>query len=463
MTVGLLFAAALAAPVRSPPEVSPPRPPSAFETSQFRLEGGAEVWLVERHEIPLVGVRLEVEWGSALTPLEEQLAAGLVNVLLESGSRELDGAALSAAMEHLGATWDLGMNGSTIWAEVVVPTGGEEEALALLSEALFSVNWSNSEVRRITRRWATWREHLALDLDLIHERGVNHAWYPDGHPSRHTATATEIKKLRASNARDLASQVLEEGKAGITVVGDVHPETMLPLLETHFGRLSGQVRGSRLPPVEPEPRLVLVDRPGFQVARVSVMWPGPSFDDPMLPTVETLMSLLARDSISRLGRELREERGISYGVSGEVEAWRGSGRLRIDCDVDPARLGEALLTMSQTLGDIDEAEFTEEEVKRATRTLLLELGRAQETTQETLEQVAELRRLGLGADHHTAQGQVLRWISAGQVSDVAEDWLGTEQWVWVVTGDRNVIEPQLEAVEWIPDRIVSARVLSNER
>jgi hypothetical protein len=110
-----------AAPAPSPPaEPSPPElkfpdeafrakrpgagPARAFKTptiDRFKLKGGVEVFLVERHELPLVALNLTFEGGALLDPKGKEGMASLCAQLLTDGTQKLDKLALEEALADI--------------------------------------------------------------------------------------------------------------------------------------------------------------------------------------------------------------------------------------------------------------------------------------------------------------------------------------------------------------------------
>ena len=453
------------APVRLVPPVRAFAPPSWPDPEVLALRSGAPIRLLARPQVPLVRVEVSLPWDGGEASLTDQLSAAMMGQLLKAGTLHRSGAELDAALDRLGARWNIGATTSRLWGEVEVPVGAEAQALSLLREALLEPALDKAEAKRILTRWITWRESLGLDLVRTHDRAVNHAWYPLDHPSRHTSTPRDLKRLKPKDVADLHRRIIAQATPRIAVVGATTASEMLPLLEEAFGELEGEAAPTDLPPVDPQATGWLVHRPGFEVARLTVLLPGPSQADPDAPLADLLMGILASEFTSRVPMDLRETRGLAYSVSGRTQSWRGDGRLRIDAEVDGDRAAEALVALEAHLDRLlaEGAEgLTEHELRAARNTLLVRHDRMFETLRSTTNTLGELLILDQELPRLRAERSRIATATPSELSEAMAGWLDPENRVWVLTGDRDVIEPSLERLDRLPNRIVGASSVAHE-
>jgi predicted Zn-dependent peptidase len=251
----------------------------------------------------------------------------------------------------------------------------------------------------------------------------------------------------------------------IVVVGATSAAAILPVLEDAFGHLTGDATPSAAPPLAPHATGWLVHRPGFEVAQLSMVLPGPAVDDPDAALADLLMAVLASEFTSRIPMDLRETRGLAYSVSGRAHSWRGDGRLRIDAEVDVARAAEALLALDQHLDRVLEqgaAGFSDAELRAARNTLLVHHNRKLETVRTAADTLGELLNLDRELSHLRAERTRIATATADDLAAAAAQWLPREGRVWILTGDRPRIEPALEAVDRVPDRVVGASTVASE-
>ncbi|MCB9744468.1 MAG: insulinase family protein [Alphaproteobacteria bacterium] len=445
------------------PAVSPPRAPALPEPTRLALGEHGELWVLERHALPLAQLEISFAWPGAVASTEDQLAAGLAGALLGTGSDARGAEALAVAMDALGASWDLGMSGARLWASLSVPSENLAPALEHLVEALGATHFSRRETRRVVKRWADWKAETHLDIRRIHRRALNHAWFPEGHPSRHSASVAEVRALRAQDAEALVQRTLAEGQLRVVAVGDVQAEALAALLNARLGALGGPGAPARLSEPELTPKLWLVDRPGFSAAELSVMSPGLSREDPDYPLAALLMTVIGGTFTSRLVQDLRETRGLVYTLSAETDAWSGTGRTRVDMELATEQLLEALEVVEGHLDQLVLGGITEEELALARGVLLSEVGAQLETNGSAAAWLSDLAVRGSSVAADQAALARVEAATPAELDALAARLFAPEGRVWVITGDRDLLEPALERAGRVPDRLVSARIVSEER
>ena len=444
------------------PAVEDPHPPALPDPILRELSSGAQLAVLQRPSLPLVHVEISVAWAGSTAPDEDQLVAGLASSLLTAGTAQHSGEELAAAMDRLGASWDAGVSSSRLWADLNLPVEALDEGLDLISEVLHESSFSRREGRREAQSWAAWREDVYLDIRRVHERALNHAWFPPGHPSRYTASAAEIRRLRAQDAEALVRRILAEGQAFFAVAGAVDADAILPGFERRFGDLQGKGWTTQAPEVSPNTSLWLVDRSGFSAAELTLMLPAPRRGDPLEPAAALLMELAAGSFTSRMTTDLRETRGLTYSVYGDYERWDDSGRYIVEVEVPTERSVEAYFAIGENLDKLVAGGVSEEELRWARNAILLRAGRSLLTNRDAASWLGELMLLRIDVASERAQLSELASIRPADIDALAATLCGPDHRVWVMTGDRDLIEPELEQRGVVPDRIVSARILSEE-
>jgi zinc protease len=443
------------------PAVGVPVPP---EATLHHLSSGAPVWVLERHEVPLVRIEASVCWQGSTADEHTQLVSSYVDLMLGSATTERSGTELETELDRLGAVWGVGLGTSRVWADVEVPTGMEAEALPLVAESLLQAKFKRRDAKHQRNTWAIWFDQLELDLYRTHRRGMNHAWFPEGHPSRHGNLVSDIWSLERQEAEDLLAEILDTGAPFFIVVGDTTAEAVLPLIEAEYGHLDGTKWPATLPDPQPTSGIHVVHRTGFDVGVIEVAVKGPGHGDARVPAASVLMGLLASDFTSRLNHDLRETRGITYGVGGDVEAWLGTGRLTVNVETQEGDLGEAMGALTQQLNDLAAGDtITQEEVERARSSLLVNRGRDWETTQSAALILGILALRQQTPQALADQLVALSKVTVDQVEALAQELWAPSERVWVLTGDVAVIEKQLREAELTIDTRIQAGHLAEQR
>ncbi len=458
----LLCCLALATEPRLAPVATPPERPVFPELEEYALSSGTPVIFARRDDIPMVQIKLGVT--AEYADLEQgELLATLATELLGTDTQRRDATAWQSALQSLGARVDLRLTQSRLSASLRVPRGREAEALALVAEALFEPRFRRKVARIYLDYWTTHRETLEYRIHSVHERAVNHAFFPIGHSLRHASRTDDLGELTARDAEDLVARVLREGRASLSVAGDADVEELMPLLEQHFGQLRGDTPAEPYQDIEGQGGRWLIDRTGFEVAKLTVALEGPPAGHPDEAPVRVLWGILAGSFDSRMSMDLREQRGLTYGVHGDMRAWTGLGMLRIDLDTALDDIGEAFLGAEEHLDQIEEEGVSQAEVDRAMAHLLLEQAQDFSRIELVCQQLLLAQAWSLGLDIWDRDLDALEAVTPADVAIAARKWLVPERRIWVITGSGDWIAHQLEEIDRVPDHVITAEEISAER
>lgn len=338
----LLCLALLAAPAAAQPEIQ-----------QWRTDNGARVLFAEAREIPLVEVQVTFAAGAARDG-EHPGIASLVSDLLLSGTGALDADALAAALEREGAEVSTGSARDMGWVEFRSLGEGEhlwpvvETVAGLMANPAFPA----AEVERIKGRQRTRLEGQQQDPGAIAERLFWEALYGD-HPYGHPPLGT-LESLAAIGRDELRAFHREHyvaRNASVAIVGDLDRARAERLARE---LTAGLAPGSAQPALPPAPRLSGDRRieqpfPSTQ-AHVVLGHTGVARGDERWPALYVANHILGGGGFSsRLMTEVREKRGLVYGVHSRLEPMAAAGPFRVSLQTRGDRVGEALSVVREQL------------------------------------------------------------------------------------------------------------------
>jgi len=132
--------------------------------------------------------------------------------------------------------------------------------------------------------------------------------------------------------------------ATVFIVGDVDPERIFSLAEAHFGAIPAQAAPEQVRTVEPEQRgerRIVLERPA-QTPMLQVAWHSGAANDPAMPALDVLMTLLTEGDASRMYQALVEEEGLAIDIGGYVHKGFDPGLAWIYAILPPGGSVEAL-------------------------------------------------------------------------------------------------------------------------
>ncbi|MCB9687324.1 MAG: insulinase family protein [Alphaproteobacteria bacterium] len=225
------------------------------------------------------------------------------------------------------------------------------------------------------RDWDNVREEMLDDLEAWRDRGgavAHEALYAalwQGHPWRLRMEGTErsLPRITPERLRRFHRAAFARDQLLVGVAGAVEPERVAALLEPWLSALPRRARQ----PVPPEPGPIRAPKPargGHSQAQVLVGARSLPADHPDLTALAVASNLLDSQS-GRLFLELRERRGLAYGVWARSEAGRGVGTFSVGLATDPARVEEARTALLDELAQLMAHGPGADELRKVTRML----------------------------------------------------------------------------------------------
>jgi predicted Zn-dependent peptidase len=453
-----LFSVLSAAPERPVPAIGELVVPTQAEVGQFALSGGGEVWIMERREFPLVGMAVSLSWDGAIAEPKERLAARLSSMLMDSGATLTRPESIE--LSDMGIRWAAGVNDHHLWGSLVAPSGREEQAIHAFTALFLEPELKRKALKARRAWWAGWRSDLGHDLDRTHERAINHAVFTGGHPWRNRVQANTLAKVSWRTARKMPEQIAQNGALNIAVVGDVDSAALLPVLEAYFGENKGTAQAHPSAPPEMEKGLHLVDQQGFGIARVSLVLPIPGRADPKHFVAAALSRVLAGRETSRLDVELREEQGLAYSFDALITQELNWGLLRLDTEVLPEKVGALLDAMNALVDEVRDEGVLDTEFESIRRGLVLEKAQQLTLTAPASAALLGLMQANQAPDAFLAEATIFSLLQPEELNAFSQEVLVDGGRTWVVSGDAEVIRPQLAERGWEFATDTDAKTLS---
>jgi len=283
---------------------------------EITTKGGIKVWLVEERSIPFIALEVSFKGGAHLDAPEKAGATYLMSGLLEEGSGDMDATAFSKATEGLAASfgYDAGRDSVSISAQML--TENRVQALALLKQSLMDPSFNPVAFERVKKQVLSIIRSNETDPSDIAGRTLRGLGYPN-HPYSQPLEGTidTVIALTVDDIKATHKGALAKDRMYVSVVGDITAAELGPLLDDLLGGLPET--GPRLPTkteFAAKGGITVVD---FDTPQSAAVWAHTGIDlkDPEFFAAYLLNHILGGSGFTaRLSYEVREKRGLTYGV-----------------------------------------------------------------------------------------------------------------------------------------------------
>ncbi len=286
------------------------------EIQEVTSPGGFNAWLVEEHSIPFIALELRFRGGASLDAPGKRGAINLMTGLIEEGAGDMDARAFAEARDALAASLRFDVGEDTLAVSAKFLTETTDEAMALLRSALTEPRFDDDAIERVRAQVLSHLKSRETDPNALASSAFDALAYGD-HPygSYASGTPESVAALTRDDILDAFGRIIARDRVVISAVGDISADELGTLLDALLGDLPAT--GAPMP--EPVAfgatggvTVVPFDTPQ-SVAQFGQ--PGIAVDDPDFFAAFILNTVLGGSGFNnRLMEEVREKRGLTYGI-----------------------------------------------------------------------------------------------------------------------------------------------------
>lgn len=298
-------------------------------------------------------------------PEGKQGLSHLFEYMLFQGTKRKDARALNEAFESLGAHKgaSTGLETALVWAQIV--NTKFDATLELLHELLRLPTFPNDELdqmRNIILQEIRRRddEPMSRILELVRAN-----FYHGTTLGRlQLGTNESVRTLQKHDLQQFWQARYQPNNMLFAIAGKFDWEHVLEKMQALFGNWQGQA--ASVPAQEPKPATnVAVEHQDGKQEHLAMMCPFPNYTDPDYYAAMVLGEVLGGNMASRLFVEVREKRGLVYGVSAGLSGNKQIGALRIYAGTTPEQGHECLEVIVNELRKLGREGITVDELERA--------------------------------------------------------------------------------------------------
>ena len=404
--------------------------------------GGLKAWLVEEPSIPFVALDISFRGGASLEVADKRGAINLMTALLEEGAGSMDAREFARASEGLASSFRFSVDDDELNVSARFLTENQDASVALLKAALQNPSFDADAVERVRGQVLSSIRSSAKDPGDIARKTMDELLYGD-HPYGSSLNGS-VDTVTALTRDDLVAahrDVLARDRIFIGVAGDITPQALGILLDDLLGGLPET--GAPLPAraeVNVPSGVTVVDFATPQsVALFAQKGIAQKDDDWFAATV--MNHILGGGSFeSRLMAEVREKRGLTYGVYSYLvpmdlaETYQGSVSSAND------RIAEAISVIRDEWKKMAENGATQQELEDAKTYITGSYPLRFDGNQQIAGILVGMQMLGLPIDYIATRNDKVDAVTLEDVRRVAGELLDPEGLAFVVVGQPEGLE-----------------------
>ena len=340
---------------------------AAVEIKEVTSPGGITAWLVEEHAVPFTALEIRFEGGGSLDREGKRGAINLMTATIEEGAGDLDAQGFAAARDALAASFQFDANRDALTVSARFLTENRDEAMALLKLALTQPRFAESAVERVRGQvLSNIRSDLTEPGNIASLRFSELAYGDHPYATDMNGTIESVTALTREDVVNAFRDAVVKDRVHIGAAGDITAEELGALLDDLLGELP--TGGAPLPPKVDLQLTGGVTVVPFEVPQSVVLFghEGIPRDDPDFFAAYVANEIFGGSGLqSRLSLEVREKRGLTYGVGSYLVNYDSVDMLLGQLSSANDRVGEAIEVVKSEWAKIAEGGVTDEELETA--------------------------------------------------------------------------------------------------
>lgn len=402
----------------------------------FKTEAGLTVWHVEENSIPFVALELRFRGGASLDPDGKRGVTNLMTALIEEGAGALDARGFAKARDGLAASFSYAVYDDTLTVSAKFLTENRTEALELLRLSLTEPRFDDDAIERVRAQVISGIRSDEKDPTSLAGKAFNQRLY-GSHPygSDRSGTVESVAALTRADIRAAFEAAVAQDRLYISVVGDISRAELGPALDKLLAGLpqTGAPLPAKAAPVFDGSTVVIP----FETPQSVAMFgqPGIAFDHPDYFAAYLLSVVLGGGGFeSRLMQEVREKRGLTYGVYASLvgkdgaDVWVGSVQSANN------RIREAIAVIRAEWAHLAEKGVTAQELQDAKTYLTGAYPLRFDGNGPIANILVGMQMQGMGTDYIATRNDRVNAVTLEQINRVARERLKPELLSFTVVG-----------------------------
>ena len=427
-----------------------------LDIESVQSPGGIKAWLAENHSVPVISIQFAFRGaGSVNDPADKQGLARMASNTMDEGAGDLDSEHFQKELQDLSIDLHFDASRDDFMGTLKTLTSNEDRAFQLLTLALTKPRFDDEAIARMRAANQSRIRSSLVDPQWIAARILNDVAFA-GHPySKNSGgTLSSLNKITAADLHRFHDEYFAKNNLVISVAGDITKEKLAKLLDQIFGKISSNA-------ILPSAPLGIINIGGAGETTVyktdipqtilEFMQPGIARKDPDYQLAQVMNFVLGSSGFgSHLTEEIREKRGLTYGIYSSFMNMRYFSGLGVSTSTENINAREIITRVKDEWKKMRETPITDKELKDAQSYLVGSLPLSLTSTDEISGMMLSLELDDLPIDYLEKRKEMIKKATAAEVQRVAKRILDENKFAVILVGEPQGVK-NFKTIEKIPD------------
>lgn len=409
------------------------------EVAVHTLPNGMKLYLLENHELPLIGGFALVRTGNLFDPPDKIGLAGMTGeVLRTGGTKEKTGDEIDEQLENIAASVESGIGETSGSVSFNCLKENIDEVLGVFKDLLTAPEFRQEKIDLEKTQLRSLIARRNDDADSIGRREFSELVYGKNTPYGWRMEYEHVDRIQRQDLIAFHKRYFFPANVMLAVQGDFDAPEMKAKLEKLFaGWNVMQPPVAPFPPVtaKPVPGIFLATKEDVTQTFIRLGHLGGMLKDEDYPALEVMGDILGGGFSSRLFQKVRTELGYAYGVSADWGAnYNHPGVFRVGVSTKSETTTETIEVILKEIERLRAEQVTDEELKTAKDTVLNSFVFNFDSPGKTLNRLVTYEYHGYPKDFIFQYQKAVQGVTKDDILRVAQQHLHPEDFTIVAVG-----------------------------
>jgi predicted Zn-dependent peptidase len=419
---------------RIQPPVFPFEKIAVPEAGSYLLDNGIPVFFIESGTEDIL--RIEFTFRAGQINETSPLLASTTNQMLSEGSVNYSSEELNRLLDFHGAFLNLTAEKDRAGLVMFCLNKHIDKVLELCKEIIFRPLFPEAELISLMNKRLRWfmvnREKVQnLAFDQFFE-----SIFGNDHPYGRQLQEADFHTLNPTLLNEFHNNFYTAGNLAIIISGKI-PLNAPGLLNNYFGDksiINSNNADSRLKPAGQTNKKVHITKPGTVQTAIRIGSPTISKQHPDYPGLKVLDSILGGYFSSRLMKNIREEKGYTYGISSSLSSLEMAGYKVISTEVGQKNYLKAIDEIYKEILKLQAEPVSDDELKVVRNIMAGELLRMFDGPFAQAESFRSVWDFGLDNSYYYRLAEKIKTIDADEIMSLANTYYNISDLYQITAG-----------------------------
>ncbi len=415
-----------------------------------RLPNGLKIVWIPDATLPYVSMNLLVASGSASDPKDRPGTAQMVSQMLDKGTASRDALRISESLDQIGAEFAASASVDYTQLSISMLSFNKNKGLELFQDILLEPTFPKRELERERKNVLAGLTKMADRPETFSDFVMTEFFYGKDHPYGHESIGdrASVQKISTKDLTKFYERNYVPNNAILAVVGRFDEGWRAKVLAAFNAWPTRKVEPIQWPefPKWNGAKVLIVDRSDLNQAQIRISMQGVRRNVPEYLEIRAALKILGESFGSRLFEEVREKRGLTYGIYSFFEPRFETGPISIYTFTRVDKIKETVEVTLETYRNFVEKGVTDQEVKVVKALMRGQFPRMMETPEALANQFLILKRYGIAEEYLTDHFKLIDRMSTSSINAAIKKYFTPSDLKILVYAPKEPAEAALKGI-----------------